>query len=331
MTLNRQKKLGEFISISKGTKLKDIFDEQVKNSKRYIQIDDLRNNNNLKYTLDNGVEVNKSDLIIAWDGANAGTIGYGLNGLIGSTLAKLKIEDNNVFAPFVGRFLQKKFQYIRNNCTGATIPYVSRNVLENIKIPLPQIEEQKRIDAILDKTDTLRQKRKESIRLLNEFLRSVFLDMFGEKDLSNSNYDIKTLDEISKKITDGTHDTPIRLTEGIKFITGKHIRPFNIDFKNSDYVSIEDHAQIYKRCNPEYDDILYTHIGANIGTAARNSVKYEFSMKNVALIKPDKEKISSRFLEFILNLPSAKSRILGERSIGGAQRFFSIKRSAPYF
>ena len=48
---------------------------------RYIQIDDLRNNDNIKYCSNNNkyVIANENDLIIAWDGANAGTIGYGLN------------------------------------------------------------------------------------------------------------------------------------------------------------------------------------------------------------------------------------------------------------
>ena len=57
-------------------------------SRRYIQIEDLRHNDNLKYCIPNkkSVHVNKDDLIIAWDGANAGTIGVGLEGVIGSTL-----------------------------------------------------------------------------------------------------------------------------------------------------------------------------------------------------------------------------------------------------
>ena len=48
------------------------------------------------------------------------------------------------------------------------------------EIPLPPLPEQKRIAAILDKADQLRQKRQQAIGLADEFLRSVFLDMFGD-------------------------------------------------------------------------------------------------------------------------------------------------------
>src|SRR5699024_125595 len=107
--------------------------------------------------------------------------------------------------------------------------------------------------------------------------------------------------EICSKVTDGTHDTPERLANGIKFITGKHIRPYKIDYNNSDYVTNQVHQEIYKRCNPEKNDVLYTNIGVNLGTAALNTVDYEFSMKNVALLKPIKSKVIGRYLEYFLN------------------------------
>ena len=49
-----------------------------------------------------------------------------------------------------------------------------------IEIPLPPLEEQKRIAAILDKADAVRRKRQQAIELADQFLRSVFLDMFGD-------------------------------------------------------------------------------------------------------------------------------------------------------
>jgi len=48
-----------------------------------------------------------------------------------------------------------------------------------IKVPLPPKTEQQRIATILDKADSLRRKRLEAIRLADEFLRTVFIDMFG--------------------------------------------------------------------------------------------------------------------------------------------------------
>lgn len=63
---------------------------------------------------------------------------------------------------------------------GGTQKFVSLKVLRNLDIPLPPLEEQKRIAAILNKADAIRRKRKEAIALTEELLRSTFLDMFGD-------------------------------------------------------------------------------------------------------------------------------------------------------
>ncbi|HBM16147.1 MAG TPA: restriction endonuclease subunit S [Lentisphaeria bacterium] len=59
-------------------------------------------------------------------------------------------------------------------------PSIKLSQLNNIQILLPTLPEQKQIVEILDRADSLRQKRRESIKLLDEFLRSTFLEMFGE-------------------------------------------------------------------------------------------------------------------------------------------------------
>jgi type I restriction enzyme S subunit len=65
--------------------------------------------------------------------------------------------------------------------TGATtVPAIRKSVLEELKIPLPPLEQQKRIAAILDKADAIRRKRQQAIQLADDFLRSVFLEMFGD-------------------------------------------------------------------------------------------------------------------------------------------------------
>lgn len=52
--------------------------------------------------------------------------------------------------------------------------------LKECVVPKPSIEEQKRVAAILDKADSLRRKRQQAIRLADDLLRAVFLEMFGD-------------------------------------------------------------------------------------------------------------------------------------------------------
>ena len=173
-------RLGNIITIAKGKK--PVFAETPnENSIRFLQIDDLRNDNNIKFTDDkSGVFAKDDDVIIAWDGANAGTIGFGKTGFIGSTLAVLRKNNNEDFdTVFIGKFLQTQFTFLRSKSTGATIPHIDRNSLENLKIPCLSLSTQIQIASILSKAETLIEQRKQSIALLDEFLKSIFLEMFG--------------------------------------------------------------------------------------------------------------------------------------------------------
>ena len=67
--------------------------------------------------------------------------------------------------------------------------------IKELEIPLPPLPEQKRIAALLDKADAIRRKRQQAIDLADDFLRSVFLDMFG--DLSNKVDPLVTLGEVT--------------------------------------------------------------------------------------------------------------------------------------
>ena len=66
------------------------------------------------------------------------------------------------------------------------------------ELPLPSLKEQRRLTAILDKADTLRQMRKNSIKLLDELLRSVFLDMFGDPQYNPKNWPVEKLGDITE-------------------------------------------------------------------------------------------------------------------------------------
>ena len=89
-----------------------------------------------------------------------------------------------------------------------------------------------------------------------------------------------------------------------------------------EYVSEEDHRIIYDRCNPEFEDVLYTNIGVNYGTACINDLDYEFSMKNVALLKPDRSRINGYYLWICLNL--MRNYILMMNQVGGVQTFMGL-------
>ncbi len=66
--------------------------------------------------------------------------------------------------------------------TGATFKEVSKAVVERIAIPLPPLEEQRRIAAILDQADSLRRLRHRTLNHLNTLAQSIFHEMFGDRE-----------------------------------------------------------------------------------------------------------------------------------------------------
>ncbi|MCA2939772.1 MAG: restriction endonuclease subunit S [Microcystis sp. M113S1] len=199
---------------------------------------------------------------------------------------------------------------------GGTQKFVSLKVLRNMKIPYPPLEEQRRIAAILDKADGVRRKRKEAIRLTEELLKSTFLEMFGDPVTNPKGWEIKKLEEVTTKITDGVHSRPNYTEQGVPFISVKDITTGELKFDDCKFISEEDHKKYKKRCNPDMGDILYTKVGATYGRPALVNVKSEFSLYvSVCLIKPQRDLIFPEFLKEALATPALKSQ--ADRSIKG--------------
>lgn len=80
---------------------------------------------------------------------------------------------------------------------------INSSILRDLEIPLPHkngkpdLDEQKRIASILDKADAIRRKLQQSLRLSDDFLRSVFLDMFGDPDVRG--WDTTTVGDLASE------------------------------------------------------------------------------------------------------------------------------------
>jgi len=130
--------------------------------------------------------------------------------------------------------------------------------------------------------------------------------------------------DICTKITDGTHDTPSPTKHGVPYIKSVHIKKGTIRFDDCLFLCQEDHDIIFKRCNPAKGDLLIVNIGiGNIGHCAYVDVDFEFSMKNIALLKPDPKLINDRYLYHYYK--SRQQKVTHSTKTGGAQPFLSLR------
>ena len=91
---------------------------------------------------------------------------------------------------------------------------INSSILRDIEIPIPHkngkpdLSEQKRIAAILDKADAIRRKLQQSLRLSDDFLRSVFLDMFGDPVTNPKGWPVEPLSEGVESFDGGKNVNP---------------------------------------------------------------------------------------------------------------------------
>jgi len=93
-------------------------------------------------------------------------------------------------------FLKSKEQQIAGLGTGSTFKAITQDVLGKIQVPLPKFDDQIRIATLLSRVEALIATRKNNLRLLDEFLKSTFLEMFGDSVRNEREWEIKDLGEI---------------------------------------------------------------------------------------------------------------------------------------
>lgn len=105
---------------------------------------------------------------------------------------------------FDARFL---FHYLRTVRMPKDVGY-SRHFkfLKECSVPQPTLDEQQHIATILDKADSLRRKRQDAVLLVNEFLRAVFVDMFGDPNTNPKSFAIGTIRDLVSSANYGTSE-----------------------------------------------------------------------------------------------------------------------------
>lgn len=127
-------------------------------------------------------------------------------------------SSKEIYLPYLRVWFERNKQNLVNQGRGVALQNLSATIVRNLMVPLPPWEDQLRIADILTKAESLIAQRKESIRLLDELLKSTFLEMFGDPVRNEKGWDIKPLRMITKV---GTGGTPSR-KRGVEFYDGKY-------------------------------------------------------------------------------------------------------------
>jgi type I restriction enzyme S subunit len=183
----------------------------------------------------------------------------------------------------------------------------SSGKLKKLSVPLPPLEQQKKIAAILDAADTYRQKTKALITKYDALTQSLFLDMFGDPVMNPKGWEVKNLGSLTSLVTDGKHgNCNDESGSSYYFVSAKNIKNDKINFLDSRQIPKDEFEEVDKRTNLQAGDLVMINTGATIGRMAiaeniPETRRCTFQ-KSVAVIKVKPELLTSIFLKYVFEL-----------------------------
>jgi len=148
-----------------------------------------------------------------------------------------------------------------------TVPIVNKSRFKELPIPLAPLPEQRRIAATLDKADAIRRKRQEAIRLTDEFLRSAFLDMFGDSVTNPKGWPVRKLGQLLNFLTSGSRGwAKYYSQQGSIFLRIQNVGRNQLLMNEMTYVNPPGSAEA-RRTRVQEDDVLLS-ITADLGRTA---------------------------------------------------------------
>jgi len=246
----------------------------------------------------------EGDILIA----RAGSVGASIvvrnppESIFASYLIRFRPKEN-LNPKYAGFFLRSNMFWAQlgNKTAGTTLPGVNATNLSNVKTPLPPIETQRKIVAILEKADETKKLRTQADGLTSQLLQSVFLEMFGDPMKNPKGWEIKELKEIGFVKTGNTppRKNPEYYGNCIEWIKSDNINtPYTYLTKSEEMLS-EEGAKVGRTAHK--NSVLVTCIAGSIsciGNVAIADRDVAFNQQINAIIP--KEHINVFFLYYLI-------------------------------
>ena len=149
--------------------------------------------------------VPKGALLVALYGATIGRIAQlGIEATTNQAVCHVIPDSKKCFDRYLFHALINCVPYWLSLSAGGAQPNISQKIIKETEIPLPPLSEQRRLAAILDEADAIRKARTESLRLLDELVKSTFLDMFGDPNKNIHDFPVGTIRDLASEVKYGS-------------------------------------------------------------------------------------------------------------------------------
>src|SRR5690554_2959012 len=309
-----------------------------------IRIQNL-NNPNAKYNyfdddLADKHRIENGDLLFAWSGT-PGT-SFGAHVWKGETAA---LNQHIFKIEFIEALIDKHFLRYAINQTldelisgahgGVGLRHVTKGKFEATEIAFPPLLEQKviadKLDTLLAQVENTKARLERVPKILKRFRQSVLaaavsgrLTEEWRKEVNLPDWSDVRLDKICDSISDGDHQAPPRAQNGIPFLVISNVTGGGIDFDSVSRWVPEDYYNSLKSIRkPSRNDLLYTVTGSFGIPVVVNTEQSFCFQRHIAIIKPNHNVVSTRYLAFYLQSPKAFAHA-GSVATGTAQKTVSL-------
>jgi type I restriction enzyme, S subunit len=197
------------------------------------------------------------------------------------------------------------------------------------KIHVPSLTDQIRIATVLSKAEALINQRKEGIRLLDEYIKAVFLEMFGDPVRNEKKWEMKTIEGLVKTQKHSIKRGPfggalkkeIFVSKG--YLVYEQFHALNNDFTFERYYIDERKFEELKAFEVLPGDIIISCSGIYLGKLAIVPKNAKQGIINQALLKIslDNNIISSQFFVYLFSHDSFKNKFYGSSIGSGIPNF----------
>lgn len=177
-------------------------------------------------------------------------------------------EDSKITPSYVRYVLDSNLfkRYVERENRGGTQKFIALGKIRNFEVPLISLDKQNEITSILDIISLTIKKRNEQLALLDELIKSRFVEMFGDPVTNNMNWKKQNLKILMSKIGSGA--TPkggkqAYKSEGISLIRSMNVHNDRFEYKDLAFID-DDQAERLNNVTIESGDVLLNITGASV-------------------------------------------------------------------
>lgn len=246
--------------------------------------------------------VHAGDLLIGMDGEFNIARWKSQNALLNQRVCKISAKEGTD-EEYLRFALIGALKEIEDRTSFATVKHLSAKELNKLELDVPCYEEQKNIANIINKIEKIIGARKQQLSALDDLIKARFVEMFGDEKY------ILPMQNICSIITDGTHQPPKFVSEGIPFIFVSNITGNILTYDAEKFIDQATYDDLIKRTPIEIGDILLSTVGSYGHPAVVKSNKKFLFQRHIAYLKPRKEIVDSDYLYSAILSPDAQMQI----------------------